>query len=51
MYQLFFFVAEQKTGIKFELFQIVRTAQKGLYVGKYEILSGEVFRKRRLSSF
>lgn len=34
-----------------ELLQIVRTAQKGLYVGKYEVLSGEVSRKRRLSGF
>ena len=30
--------------------QIVRTAQKGTYVGKYEVLSGEASRKRRLSS-
>ena len=35
----------------FELLQIVRTAQKGLYVGKYEVLSGEASRKRRLSGF
>ena len=34
-----------------ELLQIVRTAQKGLYVGKYEVLSGEASRKRRLSGF
>ena len=34
-----------------ELLQIVRTAQKGLYVGKYEPLSGEASRKRRLSGF
>ena len=30
--------------------QIVRTAQKGTYVGEYEVLSGEATRKRRLSS-
>ena len=36
---------------KTELLQIVRTAQKGLYVGKYEVLSGEASRKRRLSGF
>ena len=35
----------------YELLQIVRTAQKGLYVGKYEVLSGEASRKRRLSGF
>ncbi len=29
--------------------QIARTAQKGTYVGKYEVLSGEALRKRRLS--
>ena len=34
-----------------ELLQIVRTAQKGLYVGKYEVLSGEASRKRRISGF
>ena len=34
-----------------ELLQIVRTAQIGLYVGKYEVLSGEASRKRRLSGF
>ena len=34
-----------------ELLQIVRTAQKGLYVGKYEVLSGEASRKRRLSGY
>ena len=34
-----------------ELLQIVRTAQKDLYVGKYEVLSGEASRKRRLSGF
>ena len=34
-----------------ELLQIERTAQKGLYVGKYEVLSGEASRKRRLSGF
>ena len=37
--------------MKLELLQIVRTAQKGLYVGKYEVLSGEASRKRRLSGF
>ena len=31
--------------------QIVRTAQKGTYVGKHEVLSGEASRQRRLSSF
>ncbi|WP_455958057.1 hypothetical protein, partial [Anaerotignum lactatifermentans] len=36
---------------KSELLQIVRTAQKGLYVGKYEVLSGEASRKRRLSGY
>ncbi len=41
---------EQKQGPKFEPLQIVRTAQKGAYVGKYEVLSGEASRKRRLSS-
>ena len=35
----------------FELLQIVRTAQKGTYVGKHEVLSGEASRQRRLSSF
>ena len=33
-----------------EPLQLVRTAQKGAYVGKYEVLSGEASRKRRLSS-
>lgn len=41
---------EQKQGPKFELLQLVRTAQKGAYVGKYEVLSGEALCKRRLSS-
>ena len=31
--------------------QIVRTTQKGHNVGKYEALSGEALRQRRLSSF
>ena len=31
--------------------QIVRTAQKGTYVGKHEVLSGEAARQRCLSSF
>ena len=31
--------------------QIVRTAQKSLYVGKYEVLSGVAQRERRHSSF
>lgn len=31
--------------------QIVRTAQKGTYVGKHEVLSGEASRQRCLSSF
>ena len=31
--------------------QIVRTAQKGTYVEKYEVLSGEAARQRCLSSF
>ena len=35
----------------FEQVQFVRTAQKGLYVGKYKVLSGEASHKRRLSSF
>ena len=34
-----------------EQVQFVRTAQKGLYVGKYKVLSGEASHKRRLSSF
>ena len=33
-----------------EPLQLVRTAQKGAYVGKYEVLSGEASCKRRLSS-
>ena len=41
----------KKARIHSELLQIVRTAQKGLYVGKYEVLSGEASRKRRLSGF
>ena len=41
----------QKGSFPSELLQIVRTAQKGLYVGKYEVLSGEASRKRRLSGF
>ena len=41
----------KKVELFFELLQIVRTAQKGLYVGKYEVLSGEALRKRRLSGF
>ena len=41
----------KRHGICNELLQIVRTAQKGLYVGKYEVLSGEASRKRRLSGF
>lgn len=40
-----------KGSFQSELLQIVRTAQKGLYVGKYEVLSGEASRKRRLSGF
>lgn len=40
-----------KALVENELLQIVRTAQKGLYVGKYEVLSGEASRKRRLSGF
>ena len=35
----------------FELPPIVRTAQKSLYVGKYEVLSGVAQRERRHSSF
>ena len=31
--------------------QIIRTAQKGTYVEKYEVLSGEAARQRCLSSF
>ena len=41
----------KKDSENIELLQIVRTAQKGLYVGKYEVLSGEASRKRRLSGF
>ena len=41
---------EQKQGPKPEPLQLVRTAQKGAYVGKYEVLSGEASCKRRLSS-
>ena len=47
--QNIFFI--QRHLIMNELLQIVRTAQKGLYVGKYEILSGEASRKRRLSGY
>ena len=36
---------------KTELLQFVRTAQKGLYVGKYKVLSGVAQRERRHSSF
>lgn len=42
---------KKKDLMNIELLQIVRTAQKGLYVGKYEVLSGEASRKRRLSGF
>jgi len=35
----------------FELPQIVRTAQKGLNVGKYEVLDGMTQRERCHSSF
>ena len=44
-------IFELRQWMKNELLQIVRTAQKGLYVGKYEVLSGEASRKRRLSGF
>ena len=40
----------KKQLISSEPLQLVRTAQKGAYVGKYEVLSGEASRKRRLSS-
>ena len=42
---------QKKSPAKFELPPIVRTAQKSLYVGKYEILSGVAQRERRHSSF
>ena len=42
---------QKKSPAKFELPQIVRTAQKSLYVGKYEVLSGVAQRERRHSSF
>ena len=38
-------------GLQTELPQVVRTAQKSLYVGKYEVLSGVAQRERRHSSF
>ena len=41
----------KKARIHSELLQIVRTAQKGLYVGKYKVLNGVAQRKRRHSSF
>lgn len=51
IFQLFVLKLHKKSLMKIELLQIVRTAQKGLYVGKYEVLSGEASRKRRLSGF
>ena len=39
-----------KSRLMIEPLQLVRTAQKGAYVGKYEVLSGEASCKRRLSS-
>ena len=41
----------EKSPHRSELPPIVRTAQKSLYVGKYEILSGVAQRERRHSSF
>ena len=43
-------MAEGKGSPGREPLQLVRTAQKGAYVGKYEVLSGEASCKRRLSS-
>ena len=40
----------EKGGPACEPLQLVRTAQKGAYVGKYEVLSGEASRQRCLSS-
>ncbi|WP_418699769.1 TerB N-terminal domain-containing protein [Anaerotignum sp.] len=51
IYELINHIGIQNSLDGLELPQVVRTAQKSLYVGKYKVLSGVAQRKRRHSSF